>query len=57
MLSMSIIALRVYSACASVPYAHAQHALKGPFRIWNFYAYAEHTRKKLMLMLTVRISP
>jgi hypothetical protein len=29
----------------------AQHALKGPFQIWNFYAYAEHTCKKLMRML------
>jgi hypothetical protein len=36
---------------ASVPYAHAQHALKGPFKIWNFYAYAEDTGKKLMLCL------
>ncbi len=33
---------------ASVPYAHAQHALKAPFQIWNFYDYAEHTPKKLM---------
>jgi hypothetical protein len=56
MLSMRISALRVCSACASVPYVHAQHSLKGPFQIWNFYAYAEHTRKKLMHMLRVRIS-
>jgi hypothetical protein len=35
---------------ASVPYAHAQHLLKGPFQIWNFYIYAEHTRKKPMRM-------
>ncbi len=48
MLSMRINALHVCSACASVPYTHAHHALKGPFQIWNFYAYAEHTRKKLM---------
>jgi hypothetical protein len=41
---------------ASVPYAHAQHALKEPFQTWNFYAYDEHTRKKLMRMLRVRIS-
>jgi hypothetical protein len=27
---------------ASVPYEHDQHVLKGPFQIWNFYAYAEH---------------
>jgi hypothetical protein len=45
MLSMRISALRICSACASVPYVHAQHALKGPFQIWNFYAYAEHTHK------------
>jgi hypothetical protein len=34
----------------SVPYAYAQHILKGPFQIlyFNFYAYAEQTRKKLM---------
>ncbi len=37
-------------------YAHDQHVLKGPFQIRNFYAYAEHTRKKLMRMLRVRIS-
>jgi hypothetical protein len=30
----------------SVPYANAQHALKRPFQIWNFYAYAEQTHKK-----------
>jgi hypothetical protein len=35
---------------ASVPYAHAQHVLKGPFKIWNFYTDAEHTRKKPMRM-------
>jgi hypothetical protein len=40
----------------AVPYAHDQHVLKGPFQIWNFYAYDEHTRKKLILMLRVRIS-
>ncbi len=56
--SMRISALCECSACTSVPYAHAQHALKRPppFQIWNFYAYAEHTRKKLMRMLRVRIS-
>ncbi len=54
--SMRISALCECSACTSVPYAHAQHALKGPFQIWNFYAYAEHTRKKLMRMLRVHIS-
>ncbi len=26
------------------------------FQIWNFYAYAEHMRKKLMRILRVRIS-
>ncbi len=41
---------------ASVPYTPAQHALKGPFQIWNLYAYAEHTRKALMHMLMVPIS-
>ncbi len=41
---------------ASVPYLHDQHVLKGTFQIWNFYAYTEHTCKKLMLMLRVRIS-
>jgi hypothetical protein len=30
--------------------------LKRPFQIWNFYTYAEHTRKKLMHMHRVRIS-
>ncbi len=30
MLSMRISSLRICSACASVPYAHAQHAFKGP---------------------------
>ncbi len=53
---LRINALRVCSAWASVPYAHARHALKGPFQIWNFYANAEHSRKKLMRMLRVHIS-
>jgi hypothetical protein len=34
------------------PDVHAQHVLKGPFQMWNFYAYAEHTRKKLKPMYT-----
>jgi hypothetical protein len=56
MLSMRISALRVGSACTSVPYTHAQHGLKGPFQFCNFYAYAQHTRKKLIRMLRVLIS-
>jgi hypothetical protein len=68
-LSLHISSWRIYSVHASdpdahdqnthhasVPYVHAQHALKGPFQIWNFYAYAEHASKKLMRMLRVRIS-
>jgi hypothetical protein len=52
-----INSLRLCSVLTSVPYMHAQHVLKGPLQIWNFYAYAEHTRKKLMRMLRVRIVP
>jgi len=47
---------RARSVHPLVPSAHAQHGLKGPLQIWNFYAYAEHTPKKLMCMLGVRIS-
>jgi hypothetical protein len=25
------------------------------FQIWNFYAYAEHTRKKLVRMLSIPV--
>ena len=53
-------------ACASVPDTYAQHALqfltrmlsmvcRDLFQIWNFYAYAEHTRKKLVRMLSIRV--
>jgi hypothetical protein len=41
---------------ASVPQPHDQHVLEEPFQIWNFYIYAEHTHKKVMCMLRVRIS-
>jgi hypothetical protein len=54
--SACISSWRARSVHASVPYAHAQHALKEAFQIWNFYAYAEHTHKKLMRMLRVRTS-
>ncbi len=50
MLSARISSLHARSVHASVPYAHDQHVLKGPFQIWNFYAYAEHTGKKRMHM-------
>jgi hypothetical protein len=66
MLSMRFSSLRVCSACASVPDAYAQHALhflthmlsmncRDLFQIWNFYAYAEHTRKKLVRMLSIGV--
>ncbi len=55
-LSARISYWRARSVHESVPYAHAQQVLKGPFQIWNFYAYAKHTRKELMRMLRVRIS-
>ncbi len=45
------MSVRISSWLGSVPYAHAQHVLKGPFQIWNFYTYAEHTRKKPVRML------
>jgi hypothetical protein len=35
-LSVHIISWRLRSAHTSVPYAHAQHVLKGHFQIWNF---------------------
>jgi hypothetical protein len=54
--SACISSWRARSVYASVPYAYAQHVLKVPFQIWIFYAYAEHTRKKLMRMLRIRIS-
>jgi hypothetical protein len=39
------------SVHASVPiYAYTQRGFKGSFQIWNFYAYAEHTRKKLHVL-------
>ncbi len=55
--SVCISSCCVHSVHASVPDAHAhQHVLKGPFQIYNFYAYAEHMHKNLMLMLRVCIS-
>ncbi len=38
------------------PDMHAQHVFKGPLQIWNFDAYAEHRRKKLIRMLRLHIS-
>jgi hypothetical protein len=52
MLSIPISSWRIWSAYASVPFTDAQHGLKGPFQIWNFYAYAEHICKELMCMLS-----
>jgi hypothetical protein len=47
MLSMRISYLRVCSACAPVPYAYAQHGLKGPLSICNFYlGYKERPFEK-----------
>jgi hypothetical protein len=50
MMSVNSSSWRESLVNASVPYAYAQHILKGPFQIlyFNFYAYAEQTRKKLM---------
>ncbi len=50
---MRMLIIRIGSWCvcsvhASVPYAYAQHVYKGPFQVWNCYAYAEHTRKELI---------
>ncbi len=56
MLSARMSSWRVRSVHASVPYGYAQHGLKEPFQIWNFYAYSEHTHKKLVLMFRVHIS-
>jgi hypothetical protein len=56
MLSIPISSWRIWSAYASVPFTDAQHGLKGPFQIWNFYAYAEHICKELMCMLSNCIS-
>ncbi len=67
MLSIRVRNWCVCSACASVPDAYAQHTLqfltrklsmvwRDLLQIWNFYAYAEHTRKKLVRMLSIRIS-
>ncbi len=35
---------------------YAQSGLQGHFEIWNFYAYAERTRKELGRTLSMRIS-
>ncbi len=56
-LSARINSWHTRSVHASVPYAHDERVLKGPFQICNFYSYAEHTQKKLMHMLRVRIEP
>jgi hypothetical protein len=57
-LSMRISSLRACSVHASVPDAYAQHGMnyEGPYKIWIFYAYAEHMRKELKRMLSMRIS-
>jgi hypothetical protein len=58
--SVCIGSWRSRSVHASVPYAYvlliAQHGLKKPFQIWNFYAYPEPICKKLMCMVRVCIS-
>jgi hypothetical protein len=41
---------------ASVSYAHVQHALKALFKFGIFTLYTEHTHKKLMRMLRLRIT-
>jgi hypothetical protein len=67
MLSICVRNWCICSACASVPDASAHHALqflacmlsmvcRDLFQIWNFYACAEHTRKKLVRMLSIRVS-
>jgi hypothetical protein len=58
MLSMRISSLHACSVHASVPdqYAHCSAWFEDLFQIWNFYAYAEHTRKELMRTLSMRIS-
>ncbi len=48
---LNISSWRARSVHVPVPYAQDHHVLKGPFQIWNFYAYAEHTH-----MLWVRIN-
>ena len=61
-----MLSIRVCSAYASEPDAYAQHAhqfltrmlsmvCRELFQIWNFYTYAEHTRKKLVRMLSIRV--
>jgi hypothetical protein len=67
MLSIRVRNWCVCSVWASVPDAYAQHAhqflmrmlsmvCRDLFQIWNFYVYTEHTLKKLMRMLRVRVS-
>jgi hypothetical protein len=55
-MSVRICSCRKRKVLASVPDQHDQHILKALFKIWNFYANAEHTHKKLMLLLRVHIS-
>ncbi len=47
---MHTLSVRISSLCA------CSACFEGPFQIWNFYAYAEHTHKKLMRMLRLCIS-
>jgi hypothetical protein len=45
------------SVHALVPYVYnAQNVLKEPFRVWKFYAYAEHKHKELLQMLSNHLS-
>jgi hypothetical protein len=51
---MSTLISRIHSLLA-----RAQHVLKGPFQIWNFYAFdafAQDTHQLRMRMLSKRIS-
>ncbi len=49
----ALVSWRARSVHPSVPYANAQHVLKGPFQICNFSAYAQHKPKKLLHMFKV----
>ncbi len=53
MLIVCIRFLRVCSAYAANSDAYAQHVLKEPFQILNFYAYAEHTGTKLSIRIRI----
>ncbi len=56
MLRMRISSSRACSVHASAPGAYAQHDLKALFKFEIFTLYAEHTRKELVRMLSIRIS-